>query len=77
MRDYGVTGMATTAVKVGTCMPINGQDARRPHRSEPDWRQMAVLQGLACDEAIRFKARSLRARTSPELMCRGRFDFAW
>jgi len=56
MRDYAVTGMVTTAVKVGTCMPINGQDARRPHRSEPDWRQMAVLQGLACDEAIRFKA---------------------
>src|SRR6266576_1014402 len=38
--------MVTTAVKVGTRMPINGQDARWPHRSEPDWRKMAVLQGL-------------------------------
>jgi len=34
MRDYAVTGMITTAVKVGTRMPINGQDARWPHSQD-------------------------------------------
>jgi hypothetical protein len=32
-----------------SCLPmimfLNGQDASWPHRSEPDWRKMAVLQG--------------------------------
>jgi hypothetical protein len=50
MRDYGVTGMVTTAVKVGTGMLINGQDARWPHSQD------GRATRLACDDAIRFKA---------------------
>src|SRR5437764_13643129 len=42
-RPARTCGASPQCSGVGT---INGQDARWPHRSEPDWRWMAALQSV-------------------------------
>ena len=66
---------SATRQRVSLHIKIKEQDARWPHWSEPDWRQMAVLRARGAGACKGFQQR-WNQRGQPLLMVRRRIDFA-